>query len=330
MPIRNELFGAYKILTINDAHAVPAGNTTVLAETYTQNTTMETKPKTLIQGTVQTRILDIGALSEEFTIKAPILIGGGSTIDGRTLMNSKIYDAMQSNITYENLPIITKATVEANADKGCSVSLNLKSDADPLNSGKYVIADSGGTPPSELDDPTDPTRVARNYDLAVKIGRIKYLVQNCKLEVDIEVSDNVFLAGGVSTGSSQTSDLETLAKANWQTQYPWLGVSSIIVKGSGTAAVEIASINDPQVTGQNVTRQTSGNVVVEDTGGDTFDIQVYDGVSDYDSLFIDPIGGTDPLFDISKSVIYETDFSVSKDLITVDFSFYCYVFDYAA
>jgi hypothetical protein len=318
MPVRNELFGVYKILKIN--------NNIILAESANHNRNMAVEAKTFIQGTAETRIMHIGKLGEEFTVEAPILIGGGSALDGRTLMCDKISESIQR--TGATLPILTKANIKVNADQGCSISIGLKSDGNKANSAVFEVLDESAPP--ELDPTTAiPTRIATNYDFAVRFGPYKYLIQDFSADVTIETTDAVFLGGINRSGDAAPTAIEQEAMDVWGKQYPFIGVSGIKVSGGGTAAVIIGSTNDPQVDGgADVTEQSPGITITDDGG---FDIMVYRAtdtanptVGEWVSLFTKP--GTDtPLIDMSKSEVSDVDFSISNKMMTVSFKFESYV-----
>jgi len=107
MPIRNQLFVVYKLLELKS----PTGTSyrQYIAESASRRRTMEVNAKNYIQGTAKSRILDIGAISETFSFKLPILVGGASVMDGRTLILDYLAAALDETST--NLPLITSSSI---------------------------------------------------------------------------------------------------------------------------------------------------------------------------------------------------------------------------
>lgn len=308
MPLRNKLFGVFKVMTIKDSN----GDLKVtLATSASQNRTMKVDQKNYIQGTAESRILDIGTLSETIDIEAPILIGPASALDGRTLLNTQIKQA--ATVTSQVLPILSSAKISIDATSGGTVSLQLKSDGQ--KSDVFQVKD--GSPPAELDPlVAGPSRVAKNYDFQVVFGPYVAYVQKATISVDVQTEETVFLA----TGDSNAPDAAFMG-----TQYPFLGVSGIKVSGEGTAAV-ITSVspgdgqNDPQdPSTQDLTIQTGGQV--NKTTND-FQLNVFDGNGGVINLFV--YEGK-PLVDLSKAAITSTNFQVGTGILTVNFGFTAWV-----
>jgi hypothetical protein len=324
MPLRNELFGVFKTMTIGTSPKVP-----ILASTATQERSMEVAQKNYIQGTAESRILDIGLLSESISIEAPILIGPASAYDGRNLLNTQISQAAQKDNT--SLPILQSASINIDAQSGGNISLKLKSDGQRSQVFE-VTADTGYAEYAALAaaiDPTQgatPSRVARNYDFYVVFGPYEALVQKASISVEVETTPAVFL-GGILGADDPNLPL-------MGTQFPYLGVSGIKVSGQGTAAVLLTDggtdYNNPQdaTTADPLTLQYDGGdgVVTLQPGHaysttQDFQLKVFDDGAQVD-LF--EYNGT-PLIDLSKAVINSTGFNVSTGLLTVNFGFTAWV-----
>ena len=304
MPLRNELFGVFKLVQILEANGT--SYKTILVSKATKKTSMEVKQQNYIQGTAESRILDIGQVSETISVEAPILVGGGSAIDGRSLLIDLINRAADRN-NY-TLPIMENGTVTVSADTGGSVSFTLKSDGDIVTPSFKVINPSDANPVPEALDPVNavlgPTRVARNYDFTVQFGPYVAYVQNATVKVDVDTQPTQFLIPYNKTTSDPRGEFYKMG-----TQLPYLGVAGIKINGNGTAAVMVSGTNDPQLSGAGLTFQTANTTVSTD------------------QPVIMRIGSVD-LFsgvDISKSVINSTDFNVSNGIITVGFGFTSWV-----
>ena len=121
------------------------------------------------------------------------------------------------------------------------------------------------------------------------------------------------------------------------TQFPFLGISSIQITGSGKAAVLLEDLNtDNDFTDVNesinlslqtgTTDMTLQNPGFADTEAQNFIIEIYDPVwaagggagSGWSSL----LPGT---INLTKSIVNTSNFSLGTGLLTVDFGFLCYV-----
>jgi len=317
MPLNNNLFGVYKSIRVN--------NTTLVASSADRSRTMDVKAENFIQGTPKSRILDIGGITEDISISAPILIGGGSAVDGRNLVNIKIAELL--NPTTAVLPLLTNATVSV-SEQGANVQMTLKTDGDPadLNSDVFQVL---STPVAELDPIAyTPTRKARFYDFRVNIGSRKYFVMEASITVTGETTDAYFLIPDGAAYDQVTYTTVGGVSFKAGTQFPFLGITGIKISGKGKAAVLLADLNNDGdyydtdeaininlATGANeITLQRPGVSVSEDAN---FVLQIYDGVSTWYDLF--------PLLDLSKSVVSSSNFNVTSGLLTVDFDFYCWV-----
>lgn len=316
MPLNNNLFGVYKSIKVNDV--------TLVASSANRNKNMDVQAENYIQGTPKSRILNIGGVQETIEIEAPILIGGGSTVDGRNLVNVKIDELL--NPTTAVLPLLENATISV-SEQGANVNMSLKTDGDPsdLNSNVFQVL---STPVAELDPIAyTPTRKARFYDFRVNIGNKKYFVMEASIKVTGETTDAYFLIpnGAAFDQVTYTTVGDVSFKAG--TQFPFIGITGIKISGSGKAAVLLAdlnsdgdfydtdeSINVNLATGANdMTLQRPGVSVSEDAD---FVLQIYDGTN-WNDLF--------PSVDLSRSVVHSSNFAVSSGLLTVNFDFTCWV-----
>lgn len=316
MAVRNDLFGVYKIAKIN--------NIIYLVKDVVAGREMETNDESFIQGTAETRILNVGMLSSTYSVEAPIVVGGGAGIDGRTLLNENILNSLlKSGAT---LPILDKASIDISADQGASVKLSLASDGNKNNVADFKI--TNGDPPIELDPTVSmPTRVARHFDFRVKFGPYQYFIQKAQLEISTKLAKKAFI-GGTTDGLSYPTDPSTM------TQFPFFGVTGMTLSGNGTAAVSIGEENTPVTPGglgtndsqlrdagaADVTYQSAGETSVYD--GD-FAIEVYDARFGWQSLFTKSDGSQ--LIDLSKAIVTKAEFHASNEMITVNFAFKCYI-----
>jgi hypothetical protein len=310
MPLRNSMFGIFKMVQINEGTPEAPSWANYLTSTANTKTDMSADAQSYIQGTAETRILDIGNLDQTISIEAPILVGGAAAIDGRRLLVDRIVAAADKTST--SLPMLSSATVSVTADAGATVSLKLKSDGITGINAAFRVVDPVAAP-TELDPTTNPSRTARNYDFQAKFGGFTTFVREMRLEISVETEKTQFLIPFDKTG------LSAIDSTYMGTQYPYLGVAGIKITGTGSAAAEIigtageAGANNPQAGGGAAVTIQDENTVVPSaiTGND----------------FVLTIGGTPLLEDIeiNKMVINSTDFKVTNKLITVDFGFTCWV-----
>lgn len=330
MPLNNDFFGVYKTLMI--------GTSFIIVTTANRDRTMEVTPKNFVQGSALNKIMDIRGLSENITINAPILIGGGSAIDGRTLMNNQISNAILS--TGAVLPILKSAVVTVNEKSG-DIKLILQSDGNPANSNVFEItaftsADLTNGTITDVLNPliNEPTRVANFIDFRVSLAGYVYYVMEANIHVDVEVIKTFFIAGN-NGSTSNGNPIPNPNPYNFGTQYPWLGVSGVTITGGGKAAVLLVDLNaDGYFTASgeatNVDLGNTTELTIQQPGDTTtvaqdFSMEVYDGASDTWVGLFRQYGASEDLFDLSRSLLTKADFSVSPGLLTVDFEFKCYV-----
>ena len=344
MPINNNLFGVYKSFKIS-------GNR-VVADNLQRNRQMTASPVNYVQGTPKARVMDIQGVTETLSLTAPIFVGCGSSVDGRFLANTKINEIL--NPSTATLPLLTNATFNI-GEQQSSVSLTLESDGDPNNSTAFEIR-SDEVPELSPVAPYGPTRLAKFYDIRVQIGQRKFFVMSATITVQAQSTKaNFFIPGdwgdyrgwGVygGTGSTQLTlkneDLSARAGTGVTfqpgTQFPFLGISSIQITGSGKAAVLLEDLNadnDFEDTNEAInlslksgtTDMTLQNPGFADTEAQNFVIEIYDPVwaagggagVGWSSL----LPGT---INLTKSIVNTSNFSLGTGLLTVDFGFLCYV-----
>ena len=105
MPINNDILGIYKAVFIRTSSG--GAGYSYIVESASRSVSIEASPKTMIIGSPKTRIMDIGGASESISIQAPILIGGGSRWDGRSLASDKIGEILDP--TNASLPVLKSA-----------------------------------------------------------------------------------------------------------------------------------------------------------------------------------------------------------------------------
>ena len=316
MPLNNDLFGIYKTVKIND--------NPIVVSSANRNKKMDVNAETYLQGTPKTRILNIGGVSEDISIDSPILIGGGSAVDGRFLINLKLNELLNPNTA--QLPLLTNATFTIN-ESGGNTSITLKTDGDPADVNSNVFQLSS-VPIDELDPIVyTPTRKARFYDFRVQIGSKKYFVMEASITVTGESEDVYFMIpyGAAFDQVTPTTISGISFKAG--TQFPFIGISGIKISGSGKAAVFLKDLNsdgDYYDTDEHInidlangsdemTLQRPGVSVYESAD---FILEIYNGTS-WESLM--------PSVDLSRSVVHSSNFNVNSGLLTVDFDFTCWV-----
>lgn len=261
MPVRNEFFGIYKTVKVGKG----ADATFIIVKDANRNRNMAVQNEELVQGTPKSRVLNIGAISEEITINAPLLIGGGANIDGRVLLTKSIVNALKPKNA--SLPLLRNATVSISNTSPATCSFTLVSDGGPDGSDAFMIYDDvpagfvddsghnhGIDVPSYRLDPTitaggqTPTRVATFYDFRVALAGYFMNVISATIQVDVGVESTYFLGGAGNDPLRGGPDPYTQTEIdlyNWGTQRPWMGVKSIAISGSGQAAISLKDLSTP-------------------------------------------------------------------------------------
>jgi hypothetical protein len=339
MPLNNNLFGVYKSLKVSGV--------TYVAESATRKVEMEVDAKNYVQGSPKSRVLNIGGTKESISITAPILVGGGQSVDGRSLANTKISEILDPNNA--SLPVLESATYKVSPE-GASVTINLKSDGDPGSNTDTTPRpfEVSGREIEELkpNSAGGPSRVARFYDFRVQIGNRKYFIMEATLNVNASVTEAYFLVPNdpaITDAVTQARITQTIGgniAAGYQ--FPFLGISGIKISGQGKAAVVLKdvpgtanygdyyffdydteggtfdeSLNLGLGRGQSdITFQRPGVAVYE---AQTFRLEIYDPIgAEWTNLLPASI-------DLSKTVVNSSNFSVSTGVLTVDFDFFCWV-----
>ena len=338
MPINNNIFGVYKTLKI--------GGQFILASNASRNQTMQVQAKLFMQGTPKARILDIGGVKEEITIAAPILVGGGSRIDGRSLFNTRIQNIL-TNPAGATLPVLKSASIKVN-QQGTDTNIVLVSDGDPSVGSAFEVSatDSTGLTDGVLSDLLDPvhpnplitpTRVARFFDFRVSLAGHVFYIMECNLEVAVDIIEVYFIGAKVTATDNTPQAVINVAGGTFNSgsQFPTMGVGGINIKGSGKAVAVLKDLNadydfndysgaqdgsgDESInlnfgTGKaDVTLQTPGQAIYENGG---FALQIYNGTAWEDVI---------QNVDLSRAVIERASFNVEAGLMTIDFGFVCWV-----
>ena len=314
MPLRNSMFGVFKLVYINQATppAAPVWQPYLVSQANT-NTTMQAQAQSYVQGTAETRILDISTLNQEISLETPILVGPAYALDGRSLLGDRITTAADKSSTL--LPILESATVNISSDSGATVSMKLRSDGSSGINSVFKIEDPSSVPPQLNPLVAGPSRTARNYDFIAQFGPYKAFVREASIEVAVELEQTQFLI-------PYTSDY-AISDPLMGTQYPYLGVAGIKITGTGSAAAEILSSHDGANDPQNSDLTKSASVTIQ-TVPDLCRSAEQDIILNIGPI-VSPEHSLLPGVDISKTVINSTNFKVTNKLITVDFGFTSWV-----
>ena len=355
MPLNNNFFGVYKSFKL--------GTKTLVASDVNRNRSMSVSPQNYVQGTPKARVMDIGGVSETLSITAPIFIGGGSAVDGRSLCEQKIKEILGLDNQTAQLPILSSATFNIGADQ-TNISLQMESDGDPNNTTAFSISSDEVT---ELDpvSASSPTRLAKFYDIRVQIGTRKYFITSANITLTAQNEKMYFFIpgdwgdyrgwgtkneeypygeDGTTPGTGIGSSTLNIARTGYTsisfqpgTQFPFLGVAGIQIKGSGSAAVLMEDLNDDgdfldanESINLNLTPGTT-DMTLQDPGYSrsddaNFKIEIYDPVWKA-SVLSGGVGWSSliPSLNLSKSVVHSSNFKLSSGLLTVDFDFSCWI-----
>ena len=338
MPINNDILGIYKAVFIRTSSSSGAGYSYIV-ESASRNITIDASPKTMMIGSPKTRIMDIGGASESISIQAPILIGGGSRWDGRSLASDKIGEILDP--TNASLPVLKSAEYSIN-EGGGSVSITLEGDGDTgIGTSSFWVVQSNQPHPSL--DPTGTgigystagaTRVARFYDFRAQIGNRIYFIQEASINVNVETSKAYFInpynftnpEGGYKLSGGGGTNLPSGLSGNgisykYGTPFPHIGINGITVSGKGKGAVVVGSTYaDENIAG--ITTQIAGKTVLASASSTSFALEVagYDTANVFGWQNLIPAG-----IGLSKAIINATNFQVNTGILTVDFDFMCYV-----
>ena len=336
MPLNNNLYGVYKTLKI--------GGVSYIVESASRNRSMEVSPKSYVQGTPLSAILDIGGVKEDISIQAPILVGGASAHDGRTLANTKITEILSPSTA--TLPLLQNANFRV-SESGASVSMSLMSDGSAASSlaGYFQLVNSP-IPALSPVSAGGPTRVARFYDFRVNIGGRTFFVIEANIEVKSNVDTKYFLVPNATstnimdeTGQGELVTIPNTGGTQYSfgNQFPFIGITGVEISGGGKAAVLLQDLNsDGDFTDftsgtsdesinltYGVNEPSSGDLTLQIPGGAVyesvaFSFEIYNPTTDaWVSLL--------PSLNLTRSVINKSNFEITNGLLTVDFGFTCWV-----
>ncbi len=259
MPINNDFYGVYKFITIKTDNGVNTGLNPYVVQSLNVKDAEPTNPKFYIQGTPNTKVLEIRPVAQDLSVNAPILVGPANIaiIDGLYLLHDLFNLQYTNGLPNNSLPLLVNATIKIGAD-GSSVNFTLKSDGDPNNSVNVYEVNYGATAQSYITATNldKASRTAMNYDFFVNFGGLKWYVEDCTINIKITASENNFL--GVYRGNTVPANYEvpyddlndgvwdpsTEAQAasysGWQ--FPFISVGGIEITASGKAAISINNV----------------------------------------------------------------------------------------
>ena len=346
MPLNNNFYGVYKFVTVRTKPISTnvTGLNPYVIQSLAANDTMNAKATFFMQGTPETKVLDISNVSQTITIEAPILIAPPNEpaiIDGLQLIwdlaNLQYVNGLPSN----SLPLLESAKIKISTDKS-SVNLTLKSDGDPNNTINVFEINSGATAQSYIatTNLNNGARVAKNYDFYINIGGFCFFVESADIEIKINASERNFL--GVYQGDTLLPTNYTVPQdglnngvytdgdpsySGWQ--FPFIAVGGIEITATGKAVISIDANGDfinynniqtPQLTvdnllaASNVTLQYSGELTTTAANFNVF----YAGNSNLSGVL-------PPMFATNKAVITTRNSNFSQDVMTTDFTVKAFV-----
>ena len=291
MPLNNDFYGVYKFITIKTDNGINTGLNPYVVQNLTVKDEEPATAKFYLQGTPNTKVLEIRPVSQDITGNAPILVGPANIaiIDGLYLLHDLLNLQYTNGLPNNSLPLLVSASIKIGAD-GSSVNFTLKSDGDPNNSVNVYEVNFGATAQSYITATNldKAARTALNYDFFVNFGGFKWYVEDCTINIKIQSSDNNFL--GVYQGNTVNSNYEVpydgLNDGVWDPsteneaasysgwQFPFISVGGIEITASGKASIAINNVtgvttnyNYLTSTTSNVdTLRLSSNVTLQKTG----------------------------------------------------------------
>jgi len=347
MPLNNNFYGVYKFVTVKTKPISTnvTGLNPYVIKSLSVDDTMTASAKFFMQGTPQTKILDIGQVSQSIKINAPILVpppNGQSILDGLQLIwdlaNLQYVNGLPSN----SLPLLESAKISISAESS-GVDITLKSDGDPNNTVNVFEINSGATAQSYISTTnlSNGARVAKNYDFYINIGGFCFFVDSASVDIKVKADEKNFL--GVYQGDTLLPTNYTVPQdglndgvytdgdasySGWQ--FPFIAVGGIEITASGKAIISIDSdgnfINYNNVQNQettvngllaasNVTLQYSGELTTTATNFNIF----YAGAPS-------PLSGVlPPIFATNKAVITTRNSNFSEGMMTTEFTVKAYV-----
>lgn len=344
MPVNNDFLGIYKSVKISGKR--------IIASDLSRNRNMEVAAQNFLLGTQKAKVLNIGGVSEDITINSPLLVGVGSSVDGRALANLKLNEILNPQTAV--LPILKSFSYNIDSN-GAKANLSLESDGDPNNTTVFEVRSDEIT---ELNPVLGKTRFAQFYDFRVRIGRRECFILSGSLTVSIANEKKYFLipgywsdyrgwgdpllAGLAITNTAIGATNITIAGngATYQpgTQFPFLGVGGITVNGKGSAAVFLENLTDEGGTGSSTflddgeatnlsLKPGTSDMTLQDPGVVRYEnvnlaLDIYDQA--YYDLYPAGLGWTSlllPGLDLSKSVVHTSNYNLNPGMMTVDFDF---------
>jgi hypothetical protein len=346
MPLNNSFYGVYKFVTVRTKPISTnvTGLNPYVIKSLNANDTMKANATFFMQGTPETKVLDIANVSQSIIIEAPILIAPENEpaiVDGLQL----IWDL--ANLQYVNglpnnsLPLLESAKIKIGSTES-SVSLVLKSDGDPNNTTNVFEINSGATAQSYIatTNLNNGARVAKNYDFYINIGGFCFFVESADIEIKINSTEKNFL--GVYQGNTLLPTNYTVPQdglnngvytdgdpsySGWQ--FPFIAVGGIEITATGKAVISIDANGDfinynnvqaPQTTvdnllaASNVTLQYSGELTTTASNFNVF----YAGNANLSDVL-------PPIFATNKAVITTRNSNFSADVMTTDFTVKAFV-----
>jgi hypothetical protein len=297
MPLNNDFYGVYKIIKVKTRDASTGNDPSTgslkpyVIKTFNVKTNMEASPVFFMQGNPLTRVLNIGNISETYTVNSPILVPpSGQSInslyDGRKLLTDLLYlqYGNNSNTPSATLPVISAAKIEITNTESF-IDLTLESDGDPNNTLNVYNFAPGNNTNINLLGIGNGARVARNYDFFVSLGTIngqpfEFLIENVSLNIKLELKRSNFLGAydstqnysgsgfvpsdGTPTGQNPfgnnngNGSYPNIDVSYSGYQFPFISVGGIEASATGKAAVAIHDDGSGNLSGINFT-VPSGN-----------------------------------------------------------------------
>mgnify|MGYP003334237640 CR=1 FL=1 len=337
MPLNNNFYGVYKFATIRTDHSGTIGKNPYIIKSLTSKNDMPTSAKFFMQGTPQTKILDIGNTSEKISISAPILVPtqGNTLQDGLSLLNDLVALQYTGSIPNNFLPILQSVRIDISASEA-KIDLGLESDGDPNNTTNIFEINYGTTAQNYIAETglDNAARVAKNYDFCVDFGGFTYYVESCNLSVDVKTENKNFL--GVYGHPQDEVPIDGLNDGTWVEgstsysgwQFPFIAIGGIEITATGKAAISIDNLTgattnwsyNDSVTSDVNTLIARGNVTLQPTGVFRYETNNFNII--YNTTGQNVLPGS---FAINKAVITTRNASFSEGVMYADFTVKAFV-----
>lgn len=344
MPLNNYFYGVYNIASIN---ASGLGATAYVITSLVPGVTMDAEPEFFMQGTILTKVLNIGHTQETLNVKAPILVSSdlNSTLnlkEGRALLNDLVLYkyGSNSNITlgagFSALPVLQKASIHIGENESY-IDFTLLSDGNPDNSTNvYTLQKGTNNLLNVVGLGVTAARVAKNWDFFVNLGGMNCFVQEATVDIELQTNNFNFLGsagqgwqytdvpydgthGGVW---NPTTPEEIASYSGWQ--FPFIAVGGAKITASGKAAIALYNDNTSVNFGVSTTIAYDrasllqrGNVTLQDTGMLSFgtgSFQFYMSVGSGTTTNVLP-----PAFTLNNALITQKTANFTPEFMTVDF-----------